>query len=358
MTRRRGFTLIELLIVITVVGLLAGMLFPALASAVEQARQTGCVSHLRQIGLAMASYRHSHDVLPPAYVVDPQAGAAIDSLEINGVRFPDANRNAAGGFAWGMLLLPHLEQMQVYEMFNVDHPCWSEENRTAARQTVEMFLCPSSGGPSSGFHVAKGDYSGGDPVEDPAGFPSRPWFGHSHYVVNCGRIEPWGGERVDPYAADLTIPIPVTQPDGAATTASIDGPFYRNSRVRPEDVTDGLAYTVFVGEHTSSLSDKTWVGVVPWSACCPKPQFRFSDCNAAGALVGAHSGPDPGDLPDVIIHAPNNPFAHTCGMYSDHPRGGYVLMGDGHVRWVAEQIDPFTWAAMATMASGDQPGDF
>jgi prepilin-type processing-associated H-X9-DG protein len=273
------------------------------------------------------------------------------------VTYPDANRNGSGGFAWGTFLLPYLEQQVLSHQFNFDLPCWSSANATAARQQVAVFLCPSVTGPKGGFHVIKGDFAGEDPVASQLPFPSAPFFAHTHYTTNAGRVEPWGGPRVDPYAADLSEPAMVNV-NGEQVASGIDGPFYRNARVRFTDIRDGLSSTVFIGEHTSILSDKTWVGVIPGAVTCPKTKFRFSSCNAAGALVGAHSGPDPTDLPDVLIHAPNNPHSHTCGMYSEHPRGGHVLFGDGNVRFLQEQIDPFTWSALATINGGDQVGAF
>lgn len=356
---RKGFTLIELLVVIAIIGLLIGILLPALNYVVEAARRAHCTSNMKQIGLAMLAYHQIHEVLPPAYVADPLPQTPVESMTQFGINYPDRNRNAAPGFAWGALLLQYVEQKALWDQFNFEAPCWDPQNATAARAQVSVFLCPSSTGPSGGFTPTRAmNGPTGDPVASPTPFSPAPIFGHAHYVTNAGRIEPWGAERVDPYAVDLSQPIPITLASGEKSSSRLDGPFYRNSRVRLADITDGLSSTVFIGEHTSALSDKTWVGVLPGSCSCPKEKFRFSDCNAAGALVSAHSGPDPGDLPNVIIHAPNNPFSHTCGMYSDHPRGGNVLFGDGNVRFVQEQIDPFTWSALATCSSGDLPGEF
>lgn len=65
---RRGFTLIELLVVITIIGLLAALLFPVFAKARERARQTVCESNLHQIGLAIQMYQADHNnVLPEAF---------------------------------------------------------------------------------------------------------------------------------------------------------------------------------------------------------------------------------------------------------------------------------------------------
>ena len=98
-------------------------------------------------------------------------------------------------------------------------------------------------------------------------------------------------------------------------------------------------------------------GVVPYSATCPKGDFP-SACNSGGALVAAHSGPDTHDHPQVIIHAPNNPFGHTDEMYSEHSSGAHLLMGDGSVRAFNEKMSDYTLAALLTRAGSDIAGDF
>ena len=73
--------------------------------------------------------------------------------------------------------------------------------------------------------------------------------------------------------------------------------------------------------------------------------------------MGAHSGPDVHDHPNIIIHAPDNPFGHTDEMYSEHAgrSGGNVLFGDGSVRFISAFIDGDTWWALSTMNVGDLP---
>lgn len=342
-----GFTLIELLVVIAVIGMLVSLLLPAVQQAREAARRMQCANNLKQLGIALHNYHEAHGVIVPAYV-----GAPLVSGTVNGVTFPDDNDNGASGFAWGALLLPQLDQAPLSAQFHFDRPCWDSSNAQQAATKLAVFLCPSATGGSDGFTLQRYNGSTAFAPDNPGPYNPGITFAHSHYVTNAGIHQPWGRES---QMADFSIPEPV--PAAAGAPATISGPFYRNACLRFSDITDGLSQTVFLGEHSSILSDKTWVGVVPWSATCPKPPFP-SNCNSGGALVGAHSGPDIHDRPQVIIHAPNNPFGHTDEMYSQHTAGANVLLGDGSVRFVSEYIYALTWVALSTRGDGDLPGDF
>jgi prepilin-type N-terminal cleavage/methylation domain-containing protein/prepilin-type processing-associated H-X9-DG protein len=340
---RTGFTLIELLVVIAILGVLLGLILPAVQKVRAAAAKVKCQNNLKQIGLALHNYEGANGHFPPAYVTaDPYANGTA-----SGVPYGDANRNGPPGWAWGTLILPYLEQDNLYRALRLDLPCWAPENAPFVRTKLSVFLCPAATGGSDGFLVERdsGDGRHGAP------FSPALFFAHSHYVTNAGVNQPWG--RSTAYSYDFTVP----EPTGALLDV-INGPFYRNSRTRVADVTDGLSQTVFIGEHSSVLSNKTWVGVVPGAATCPRLDLRPwpSDCNSGGCLVGVHSGPDVHDHPQVIIHAPNNPFGHTDEMWSEHtPAGCNVLFGDGSVRFVSAFINPLTWVALSTRAEGDVP---
>ncbi len=72
---RRGFTLIELLVVIAIIAILAAILFPVFARAREKARQTSCLSNLKQIGLAETMYQQDYDERTASYQSHPAAAS-------------------------------------------------------------------------------------------------------------------------------------------------------------------------------------------------------------------------------------------------------------------------------------------
>lgn len=341
--RKLGFTLIELLVVIAIIGILIALLVPAVQKVREAAARTQCTNNLKQIGLALQNYHSALKVFPPAYTrtSERQSGSAY------GVAYPDANWNGLPGWGWGTLLLPYLDQGPLHEKMRLDLPCWATENVPHVKMKLVVFLCPSATGGGDGFEVVQenGTMHSGNP------FSPRIFFSHSHYVTNAGIHQPWG--RPTAYAFDFDVPEPI--PANGNKPAHMDGPFYRNSRVRATDVTDGLSQTVFIGEHSSVLSNKTWVGVVPNAVTPPRYDMRSwpSENNSAGCLVGVHSGPDTHDHPQVIVHAPNHPFGHTDEMYAEHIGGANVLFGDGSVRFINQYIDPFTWVALSTRNAGD-----
>lgn len=76
--RRSAFTLIELLVVIAIIGILAGIILPALGRAIEEANRTDCRSHLNQVGLALATYRSTNENYNPFYRISGDASAPAD----------------------------------------------------------------------------------------------------------------------------------------------------------------------------------------------------------------------------------------------------------------------------------------
>src|SRR5436309_3953243 len=68
--RHRGFTLIELLVVIAIIAILAAILFPVFAQARDKARQTSCLSNIKQLGMALIQYVQDYDEVLPHHAAD------------------------------------------------------------------------------------------------------------------------------------------------------------------------------------------------------------------------------------------------------------------------------------------------
>lgn len=342
-----GFTLIELLVVIAIIAVLVSLLLPAVQQAREAARRSQCKNNLKQLGLALHNYHDQHRVFPPAYV-----GTIGSAGTTHGFSYPDDNANGPSGFGWGTFLLPNLDQSPLFLKLDFREACWAPQHREVARAPLNVFHCPSATGGRLGFNVQKWTTGSSAAPHDPVDFSPAIVFAHSHYVTNAGIHQPWG--RDPAYSADFSQPEPIP---ATGKSAVQDGPFYRNSRVRITEITDGLSNTVFLGEHSSVLSDKTWYGTIPYAATCPKPGWP-SECNSAGCLLGVHSGPDTHDHPQVVIHAPNHPFGHTDEMYAEHVGGAHVLLGDGSVRFASQFMDPITWVAISTINGGEAVGEY
>ncbi len=133
MSARRAFTLIELLVVIAVISVLIGMLLPAVQKAREAAARISCANNLKQIGLAMHMHHNDHDRLPPNKLV-------VQSNLLSPVGKP------TGGATWAVLLLPYLEQDNLYRQWNTQLNYY-DQNATARNSTVKTYFCPSRRSP-------------------------------------------------------------------------------------------------------------------------------------------------------------------------------------------------------------------
>ena len=122
---RAGFTLVELLVVIAVIGILIGLLMPAVQKAREAASRISCANNLKQISLAMHHYHLDFGKLPPRARL---AGSA------------DANNGA--GATWAVLIMPYLEQDNLYKQWDLSRRYY-DQNDAARRGFVRIYFCPT-----------------------------------------------------------------------------------------------------------------------------------------------------------------------------------------------------------------------
>jgi prepilin-type N-terminal cleavage/methylation domain-containing protein len=261
MRKRNGFTLIELLVVIAIIGVLLGLLVPAVQKVREAANRMKCQSNLRQIAIGIHNYHDTYHVIPRG-----------------GVASWDQNGNTWG---WLALLLPFIEQDSLYRQANTPADPISAHPKEVALP-IPIYLCPTD--PMSN--------NGANTVDTSIGPGPATAYGYSNYNGVAGSN--WGG---DPDGVGW-VPqgyIPVWSKQGT-NSASWDGfangdgmfpwrdvngflagqgylvpkPDLRSLRLT--QITDGTSNTFMVGEVSPVLNVScTWVHTTDSVATCAIP---------------------------------------------------------------------------------------
>lgn len=141
---RTAFTLVEMLVTISIIGVLIGLLLPAVQMARESARRTQCANNLHQIGIALHNYHDTHDTLPPGCLQ---------------WRPPGGNPANFKQYAWSAFILPHLEQVPLYERIDFNLPYDHPRNAEPGSVRLSSYVCPSATAPAPGG-LGKTDYAG------------------------------------------------------------------------------------------------------------------------------------------------------------------------------------------------------
>lgn len=136
--RRRAFTLVELLVVIAIIGILIGMLLPAVQQVREAARRATCQNKMRQLALAMHNFESAYGHFP----------SGIQSRKIPD--YSPGNAMWTHGFNWGTLILPFIEENNEYDILNglsdsFKRPRWwgGTPWTDHAKDRMDLFICPS-----------------------------------------------------------------------------------------------------------------------------------------------------------------------------------------------------------------------
>ncbi len=300
---RTGFTLVELLVVIAIIGILIGMLLPAVQQVREAARRIQCANHIRQLGLSLHNYESSHQHLPYGWDND--------------------------GFTWGIELLPFIEQQNVHKMLQRG-ASWTTDgsaNELAAGTVIPITRCPSS---PLGDHYDHNSVEGRVPSE---------------YRASIGSLV-----RGDDSGPNLPGSI-------SACSNNPDGVFWGNSETRFASVTDGLSNTVFLAEsRTDPTFNKNGNSTDHWFI--GSPDIRRNHCDSANGGTGQ------GDFSEVVGSAlvamnarVNQPTIHGALMEisfgSYHNSGMNVQIGDGSTRFMSSDISLTVYQAIFSRNGGE-----
>ncbi len=307
---RTGFTLVELLVVIAIIGVLMGLLLPAVQMAREAARRGQCANNIRQLNLALLNYESAKQ------------------------RFPFGRDNL--GFSTHSKLLPYMELGNVYDTIDFT-VAYSHANNTAARALpIGNLNCPT----------------------DPQSL-MPPGFAGTNYRFNQGSGILWGRATTDSSDPNFGQPDP-------------NGIFFLNSNLRMAEILDGSSNTASISEHgkgdhsnaISSATDTFWPQTNPADADAALADCRAIDTTnltyqrtsdvGAPWLRGYHST-------SIYFHV-DVPNSRSCMFppgriatvaQSFHPAGVNVGRCDGSVAFVADDVELAAWRSMGSRNGGE-----
>ncbi|MEM7477942.1 MAG: DUF1559 domain-containing protein [Planctomycetota bacterium] len=312
---RNAFTLVELLVVIAIIGVLVGLLLPAVQSAREAARRMTCSNHLKQIGLAMqnhhAAYRNFPDgrgtPFPAVFSAHARLLPYCEGLAYNAINFgaPPITFNLASGTVLD-----------------------GSSNLTAATSIIPIFICPSD--PNSNGRVDGSE------------------FAATNYAACSGSGQfAWG----------------------ALTDA--DGIFYSGSSVRFRDITDGSTNTIAFSERltgtASSASSFSGEQYSIWeiadrstpdlSACSNQSNGSWYNYRGEKWIMGNYGNTLYNHFlnPNSKIYDCMN-IRQQSGIFaarSAHVGGVNVLRCDGGVEFIDDSVDNRIWRSLSTRSTGD-----
>ncbi len=285
MKSRRGFTLVELLVVIAIIGILVGMLLPAVQQVRAAARRTQCANNSRQMGLALLNYESSHQSFPAGWVTNDSTNALAEP-----------------GWGWSAKILPFVDAGNLYQQIDFGVAIDDPIHETSISQIVPIFLCPSETIEeivNLDAHVEHGGHLVGQ----------APKQGHDHGELLVSRSNysgVFGSTEIDD------------------SPLKGNGVFYANSRTEMRDVKDGSSNTIMVGERRNDLGPISWVGMVP------KVDEPFA------RIVG------------ITDHAPNHPDLHFEDFRSNHATGINVTLVDGSTHFINDNIGSSVFQGLGT----------
>jgi prepilin-type N-terminal cleavage/methylation domain-containing protein/prepilin-type processing-associated H-X9-DG protein len=277
--RRWGFTLVELLVVISIIGLLVALLLPALQSSREAARRATCANNLRQLGIGLQAY---HDMVGtfPSGLLDRKTSSKPKARQL----------------AWSVLLLPFIEEGNLYDLFDRNKAYNAVENRTAGGTVITTYLCSST----VQMAVGRTGNTAGD-------------------VNHNGLWDPGDDLAFTDYGGNFGF--------YGLNRPPMNGVFIWERGVSIKQITDGTSHTIALAEDTGRgpSMDGQW---------------------ANGENIFDTSGPiNDRSLPDYRWQ--------DNEIWSDHPSGAQILLCDGSVRFLFEQLNLEVLASMCTRNGGE-----
>lgn len=336
--RQRGFTLVELLVVIAIIGILIGMLLPAVQQVREAARRITCGNNLRQMGLATLNYESAHQAFPPSW--KPPRGFSFSGSGVT-----------ADGWSAQAQILPFLEQANLSSKINFNlsytDPIYDNVNLggttgvVLASARVDVYQCPTEIKSETRFkngvaihHPLNYAANVGDWfIFDPQGFRT----GNGALTVGRkNRISSFSdgtsntnlfGEvkAYTPYFRNAGATGDLAMPTNPAMVAGMGGDFKTNT-----------GHTEWVDGRTHQASFT--------STFTPNTEVPYT---VNGQIVDVDwTSQQEGKSANDRTYA-----AVTSRSY--HPGGVNTTRADGSVHFATDEIDVITWQAISTRNGGE-----
>jgi prepilin-type N-terminal cleavage/methylation domain-containing protein/prepilin-type processing-associated H-X9-DG protein len=367
--RSSGFTLIELLVVIAIIGVLIALLLPAVQQAREAARRIQCVNNLKQIGLGLHNFESAYNAFPRSgeHPVTWTDGKTYKSQDYQSLF---------------TLILPMIEQAQVFNAYNLELRHNQPGNFTASATAINTFLCPTN--------PLAGDRGG-------SGGRDRFGYGCSDYAVApyteldlLGRPTGHPQHGVAPGLKKLSLAALTSQQYPANMYSQFSGSggqtYVSSSKRVHLDPSKGKIDVYANGSTVASISDGTSNSLAIYEDTGRSPKMWETVGQNLAASTGGYLDPVTGEArchwrwaePDSasgvsklinnnknagytlgVTPAPGQcPWnAHDCGpnneIFSFHSGGANACFTDGSVRFLKESMDGRVLRALMTKDEGE-----
>ena len=331
---RKAFTLVELLVVIAIIGVMVGLLLPAVQAAREAARRMSCSNNMKQLGLALHNYHSAHNRFP-------YSAAGIGSIEAgNAIPGPNRIRNHRG---W-LLMLPFVEQQALYDLANLS---------AATGSYVRSGTAGTIGGPLPGQPGNPNDIVVSTPVQtflcpsdaNPTNYATT---GSSFYSISPGTTTLQG--------AYTNYDFSIRRTSSTANTFSTEDPLTRrmfgfNDSSRFRDIVDGTSNAIALCETLRGTHDgvpQTW-GYTKWVGNGVDPAYSLGINDLRCCAWDA-----------IPFNRPRTPLRLASWSVSGslHPGGAQFTLGDGSVRFISQNIELVTLQRLAFISDGQVLGEF
>jgi prepilin-type N-terminal cleavage/methylation domain-containing protein/prepilin-type processing-associated H-X9-DG protein len=305
--KARAFTLVELLVVIAIIGILVGLLLPAVQAAREAARRMQCSNNLKQLALALHNYESSYRTFPPCGIQSNQ-------------------------MSWAVMMLPFIEQNNLYGQFNFTAGNWRLHGRNAAVKgvLVPSYQCPSA---TSDALFSRYPIDSPDPLLQEADVRTL----HYHAVLGPTGVNTLTGQ----------IYRTLTNPNAVYGEVSLQGAFGSSTRssLNPIHILPGSNRLSAISDGTSNtmlLGEFAWNGYPFWRSWI---RGWWGDAN--GTLLYTSK-----NVTNPINSRFSTPW-NDASFGSNHSGGAQFARADGSVQFIPDTIDMNIYRALGSRDGGE-----